>query len=205
MLSSGGGIFSFQPASHSDFDPNRDLVFIPYEQYNKPITEFDCDDSDLNNFILRKDEVGYFEKENLGKTMLVLCQKEENLPKVISYYTLSSSKISIEEKHYLHKGCKLKEFPTIKIGRLAVIKEFKRKGIGHYCLDKILLTIEPLSKTIGIRFIDVDAYNKPEIIKFYEDYGFVVSPLHKSNRHTVPMYLDLMRVKEAMYPASTRP
>jgi GNAT superfamily N-acetyltransferase len=202
MLPSGGGTISFQPASNFDFDPNRDLDFIPYGQYAGSITQFDCDDPDLNNFILRQDEVGFYEKENLGRTTLVLCKKEGTPRKIIAYYTISSSKISIEERHYLRKKCILKQFPTIKIGRLAVIKEFQDKGIGHYCLDRILLDIEPLTKIIGIRFIDVDAYNKDRTIKFYEDYGFVVSPLQKGDGRTVPMYLDL---KETVSPTSIRP
>ena len=46
--------------------------------------------------------------------------------KVLGYFSLSSDSVKINEK----LDIKLKYYPSLKIGRLAVDKEFKRKGIG---------------------------------------------------------------------------
>lgn len=42
-------------------------------------------------------------------------------------------------------------------------------------------------------FITVDAYNKPEVINFYEKIGFVRFDIEEEDNRTVPMVLSLRK------------
>ena len=65
-------------------------------------------------------------------------------------------------------------YPAVLIGRLGVAKNFQgtNDGIGSQAIDYIISWfLLPDNKT-GCRFIVVDAYNKENVLRFYEKNGF---------------------------------
>jgi len=176
------------------FDPSRDLEFVPLFEYEQGGDEFDCGNQDLNNFILEPDEAGFFEKENLGRTTLVFLRSRDSGRKLVAYYTISCSQIRFEEMHFLRQRTKISNFPAIKIGRLAVIKEFGRFGIGTYCIDNVLLIVNQISKRVGVRYLIVDAYLDLGVTDFYEHYGFKPAPFTRKGDMTALLYFDILSV-----------
>jgi len=83
-------------------------------------------------------------------------------------------------------------YPAIKIGRLAVHKDFKRMHIGSILIDWIVGFCLELRRDVGIRFISIDAYNQEKTKAFYIKNLFEeLQPKKNKNRRNVPMYRDL--------------
>ena len=79
---------------------------------------FDSEDENLNDFIFNE-SLDYC-RENLAIVYLVY-QGDT----VLGYFSLSSDSVKVNNK----LDIKLKYYPSLKIGRLAVDKKFKGKGI----------------------------------------------------------------------------
>ena len=76
------------------------------------------------------------------------------------------------EEKFKRKNINYNEFLAIKIGRLGVDCNYKKKGIGTYLLNWILKCSIHMSKKISFRFITVNAYISAHdfyIKNFYEN------------------------------------
>lgn len=143
--------------------------------------EFDCGDDDLNEFLLKDSFINI--DNSLSK--IYLCQYEGQ---VIAFFSLSADSIKINKKLEIA----YRTYPAIKIGRLAVHKDFQRMHIGSILIDWIIGFGLELRKDIGIRFISVDAYNKEKTISFYNNNLFeALQPEKNKNKRNMPMYRDL--------------
>lgn len=125
------------------------------------LSKFNCESSDLTNF-LKYDALNQ-QNMNLNITHLVICDGEiigfvSLLTDTLKLKTLENKKLKEEIKDELNIG-ENNEIPAIKIGRLAVDKNYSKKGLGSHILRNVLLSILNLSKTkVGLRFVTVDAY-----------------------------------------------
>ena len=143
--------------------------------------EFDCDDDDLNEFLIEDS----FSNIDNSLSKIYLCLYEGN---VIAFFSLSADSIKINEKLEIAYPT----YPAIKIGRLAVHKDFQRMHIGSILIDWIIGFCLELRKEIGVRFISVDAYNREDTLSFYNRNLFeALHPKKNKNRRNMPMYRDL--------------
>lgn len=55
----------------------------------------------------------------------------------------------------------------MKIGRLAVDKNYQSNGIGKWILDWVIGFTKKIRMTHGIRYLSVDAYNNTKTLNFY--------------------------------------
>ena len=141
--------------------------------------EFDCGDEDLNEFLL---EDSFINIDN-SLSKIYLCLYEN---KVVAFFSLSADSIKINEKLEIA----YRTYPAIKIGRLAVHKDFQGMHIGSILIDWVVGFCLELRKDIGVRFISVDAYNRERTISFYN--GNLFEALHpKKNKNNMPTYRDL--------------
>lgn len=162
---------------------------------------FDCGDSDLNDFLV-SDAKAYQEKL-LSVTYLI-----ESAGKTVLYFTLSNDKItSLENTNSFWRKIKSlfphskhrKDYPAVKIGRLAVDQSFQRSGAGwgSMILGYIKHWMLTDNKT-GCRFITVDAYR--DAVPFYQSNGFKFMGSSEKDRydkgkdHTIAMYYDLLEI-----------
>jgi len=152
------------------------LVRLTQEHDFKP---FDCGNTDLNNFLIEDS------KYNL-KYLLSVTYVIENEDKTIAYFNVANDLLRISaDSHkkfksilrrkvkdkYLYKLFNYTEFPAVKIGRLAVNKDFQCRGIGTQLIKAITYSFINNNKT-GCVFITVEALNNPRTINFYEKNGF---------------------------------
>ena len=143
--------------------------------------KFSCgnskDDSDLDLFL--KEDALLQQNQKINVTHVV---KEKKTNNVIGYVTIMTDKLRVsnKEKKELNLTEHYSDFPSVKIGRLAVDKNYSGKKIGTAILQYITGLVLESAETIGCRFLIVDSY--PKSAGFYEKRGFVVNLVQDQTR-----------------------
>ena len=164
-----------------------DLSACPY----KPLEigdkyEFDCGDSDLNEFFL-KDAIPH-KRELIGVTYFFYDETDKT---AIAFFTVMNDAIRTDGfKDDLPAGKRYTFYPAVKIGRFGVNKKYQRSGVGTQLMDFIKRFFTSENKT-GCRFLTLDAYNQADILKFYQKSGFKFYTDKDVNRNTRTMRFDL--------------
>lgn len=163
---------------------------------NHIIKPFDCEDSDLNEFLFEKAKL--YKKEFLATTFIL-----ENEERTIAYYSIFNDSLKVEEESFASKSAlrrflkelvshpkrHLKSFPALKIGRLGIDKNFKGKGLGKLIVNNIINDTLELNEKQACKLITVDAYNQSLI--FYERLNFEYLTESDKDEETRQMYFDL--------------
>lgn len=158
---------------------------------------FDCGDADLNDFLI-SNAINYY-KSMMALTYLL---EDNETDKTVAYYSLLNNKIIFDpdEKRLWNRlnrnvanSKRRKEYPAVKIGRLAISKDYAGQQIGR----SILLQLKHIFATMrrsACRFITVDAY--AAAVPFYQKCGFTF--LSEKDRYspTRAMYFDLINFPE---------
>lgn len=158
------------------------------------IISFDCNDEDLNDFILN--EANLYRETLLSVTYVV---EDKKTKEVLAYFSLSNDKISISDfdsstefnrfrkQKFVNKK-RLRSYPAIKIGRLAIAKNAQHQSIGTYLLEFIedYFTVDNKS---GCRFVPVDAY--VDAIPFYIKNNYQFLNNDDEDKRTRIMFFDL--------------
>ena len=135
------------------------------------------DDTDLDAF-LKEDAV----KQQNQKINVTYVAIDKSTEKIIGYVTIMTDKLRVsnKEKKELQLIGQYSDFPSVKIGRLAVDKNYSGKKVGTAMLQYITgLTLEN-AETIGCRFLIVDSY--PKSVGFYQKIGFVINLIQDQTR-----------------------
>lgn len=177
--------------THREFDESYTVRRL---NIGDVIPSFDCSDEDLNDFLLN--DASLYRNALLSVTYVV---ESKTTGIVIAYFSLSNDKISISDfedktefnrfrRHKFVNEKRLRSYPAIKIGRLAISKSVQRQSIGTYLLEFIEDYFVVDNKS-GCRFVTVDAY--ADAIPFYikNNYRFLNND-DEDNRTRV-MYFDL--------------
>ncbi len=125
------------------------------------IKSFDCGDADLNDFLF-SDAANYY-RSMMALTYLL---EDNEADRTVAYYSLLNDKIVLDpdEKKLWNRlnrrvanSKRRREYPAVKIGRLAISKDYA----GHQIGRTILLQVKHVFSTMrrsACRFITVDAY-----------------------------------------------
>ncbi|MDE5723731.1 MAG: GNAT family N-acetyltransferase [Paramuribaculum sp.] len=157
------------------------------------IKSFDCGDADLNDFLL-SDAINYY-KSMMALTYLL--EDNEN-DKTVAYYSLLNDKIVFDpdEKklwnrlnRHIANSKRRKEYPAVKIGRLAISKDYAGKQIGRSIILQLKYVFATMRRS-ACRFITVDAY--AAAVPFYEKCGFMFLSEKDKHSPTRAMYFDLI-------------
>jgi GNAT superfamily N-acetyltransferase len=153
------------PAANVDFDKisNRKL------ESADDLSGFKCDLDDrlgCDDFIHKEDEAKLYQKERHGITYLFFYEGA-----VVGYVTLAMSSIPAKrmDKRF-RDSIRLKFYPSLLIGRLAVENNWRRKGIGKYLSDWCLGVAIVFSEKVGCRYVIVETDESN--ISFYESCDF---------------------------------
>lgn len=175
----------------------KDFEFVTLSLYTE-IKPFVCKDNDLNEFLL-EDAKNYL-KELMAVTYMFVDRKEN---KTVAYFSLLNDKVSYDPEgksiwNRLSRGInnrkRRKSYPSVKIGRLAVAKEYEGHNIGSDILNFIKIAFTNKNRT-GCRFITLDAYS--DVVDFYMKNGFNFFTEKDKNDKTRLMYFDLKPFKDA--------
>jgi len=139
------------------------------------ISDFDCGNVDLNDFF-NHDAIEY-KRQMLSQTCFF---RHKDSGAVVCAFSFSASSIKTSDlpgsrrkkvKEYIPREKTLKSYPGILIGRLGVSTEFNGQGAGSQLIGFIkdfCLTNFP----DFVRYLLVDAYNEPAVIRFYQKNKF---------------------------------
>ena len=126
------------------------------------IKPFDCGDPDLNDFLF-SDAVNYY-KSMMALTYLL---EDNEANKTVAYYSLLNDKIIFDPENkkiwnrlnrHIVNSKRRKEYPAVKIGRLAVSGEYAHQRLGEQILLQIKYMFAVMRRS-ACRFITVDAYS----------------------------------------------
>lgn len=162
------------------------------------IKPFDCEDDDLNGFLLETDSsipnARHHTVELLAVTYLI---EDLDANQTIAYFSLLNDKIEREItdtnawnrlSRKLPNIKRRSSHPSVKVGRLAVSKKYQGQNWGKQILSFLKEWFTHGNKT-GCRYITVDALRTA--MEFYEKSDFKVLVTPKDNDDTVLMYYDL--------------
>lgn len=168
-----------------------------YEKLSKKhdLNNFSCGVKDLDDFL--KDDALAQQEKNLNVTYLAIYNDD-----IIGYASLLADKIECKKIDKTLKT-EYKDYPAIKIGRLAVDKRYKGLEIGNEILASICELIKEISEELGVSFITIDAYCNAR--KFYQKNSFTLKKIHnpeklkrKSQRDettSIFMYKNIKKIK----------
>lgn len=168
-----------------------EIVRLTAEYELKP---FDCGDADLNGFLFN-DARSYADKK-LAYTFIL-----ENEGRIAAYYSLLNDKVTKREtttatwrrmKKLFPHPKHFSSYPSVKIGRFAVAKEYEGQGIGRNLMEVIKMKLSHSENNSAFRFLTVDAYLSA--IPFYEKNGFKMLLSDDDNEHTRMMYFDMIQL-----------
>ncbi len=167
-----------------------DLHIVRADAQAHDVSQFDCGDDDLNDFL--KNDCFRYQSEYLSHTRLVFYQGSLG-----GFLTLLSDSIVLKTKEKrklisFHRD--VYSFPAVKIGRIGIAKKIQRQGMRRELVKYTLGLVVRLNDElhIGSRFITLDAY--PASIPFYERCGFVYNLEYKDPKKTHPsMRYDIIK------------
>ena len=173
---------------------NSDIYEIRILQKDEKVKSFNCGDDDLNDFLLNR-------SNSFRKALLAVTYVFENIEskEVIGYFSLANDRVSLTDfenktefnrfrRNRFVNGKRMKSYPSVKICRLGINKDFHGKGIGSMLLNFIKSYFLEENKT-GCRFITVDAYN--DAIPFYQNNDFQYLKNEENDIVTRSLYYDL--------------
>lgn len=157
--------------------------------------EFDCGDDDLNDFLF--EDAKHFLEKRIANTFIL-----EDKGNIVAYFCLLNDKISrIEITNSRWKKIRdsfpdskhFRSYPSIKIGRFAVSKDYRGQHVGSDLMAMIKTLLNENQDYSAFRFITVDAYLSA--IPFYDKNGFKQLTQKEEDNHTRLMYFDMMEVE----------
>ena len=133
---------------------------------------FDCKTDTLNLWLKTKAI-----KNQAGNASKVFVVCDEN--KVAAYYALATGSVERSEAPGVIKKNMPNPIPVLILGRLAVDKNYKGKGIGKFLLKDAMLRLINISNEVGVKAMLVHALSE-DAKRFYLKFGFkesLVEPL----------------------------
>jgi len=63
--------------------------------------------------------------------------------------------------------------PAIKLGRMGVQTAYRGRGVGPWIIDNVVGLALEIGSKVGVRYVTLDALQRPKLLAMYEGYGFL--------------------------------
>lgn len=148
---------------------NLELVEFKPLSSEIDISQFDCGDPDLNDF-LKTDALKY-QNGNFAHTTCLFYQD-----KLIGFYALACDALRLSNNQRRKDRIRFKksvlDLPAVKIARMGIINELKGKKVGTLAMNVIKgMTIAMNKQRVAVKYLTVDAYRIS--VDFYKRAGFL--------------------------------
>ena len=136
------------------------------------LTDFDCGDEQLNNFLFEDAKPSL--ELRVANTFIL-----EDDGRIAAYFCILNDKVSKDEvigsrwkkiRSNFPQSKQFRSYPTIKIGRFAVSKDYRGQQVGRRLMNIVKDLLHHSASNSAFRFITVDAYFSA--VPFYEKNGF---------------------------------
>ena len=173
-----------------------DFDFVRLSE-NTEMLPFCSEDDDLNSFLI--DDAKNYSAALMSVTYMFIDRKREQ---TIAYFSILNDKVAYDPmskgiwnriNRHIRNNKRRHSYPSAKIGRLAVAKEYSHCGLGTQILDLVKAFLITEQK-LGCRFLTVDAY--ANAIRFYQKNGFDFFTTLDYLDKTRLMYFDLKPFKD---------
>jgi ribosomal protein S18 acetylase RimI-like enzyme len=152
---------------------------------------FDCESEALNSF-LRQTARQHAER-GISRTFVLVEEDDTAEPKLIlGFFSLNLCQLKADA--LLPEEAKRfpRTVPGVRLGRLAVAKEFQRQGIGRTLLVGAMVKFMEIFNTAGGIGLFVDAKDQ-QAKHYYEQFGFVSLPANE-----LELFLPVKSIQEAL-------
>lgn len=177
---------------------NWTLCQVDYTANPNVLNVFDCGDPDLNEYFQQEAPLNvaelisqpyYLHESSSKETVVALIDLCNDAVRKESSKRQPGYRDVVE----LNEAKQFPFLPAVKLTRIGVAKEFQRHNLGSHLLNMIKQLFLTENRT-GCRFLTVDAYNKPEVINFYEKNDFKLFYDKDRSKETRSMFFDLKRL-----------
>ena len=142
------------------------IIQLPTDMNRERRSAFCCGSPPLDKYF--KEIVTQDTKNNLAKCFVAMIED-----RIAGFYTLSASSIALENlTEDKEKRFRYKFIPVVRLGRLAVDQDFKRKGLGSTLVFDAAQRV--VKSPIGAYAVMVE--QKDDATGFYAKLGFVPIP-----------------------------
>lgn len=153
------------------------------------INESSPDEVELRDFLI-EDAYNNQEQDFISRTYLVFHNPDNRL---VGYVTLLTDNIHIRNtglaEQFKSKGIQYDSLPALKIGRMCIDLEFRKKGLGTFLVHVAMRRLLEINERVGCRFLIADVKRGAQ--HFYKSLGFEV--LKEKQKGHMPMYLDMKK------------
>lgn len=178
------------------------ITLKKFEPNSGQVMPFDCRVDLLNDFLLEEDDkipnARHHALELLAETYLF---EDDAAKKTVAYFSLLNDKVDRDLSdrtvwnrlsREIPNAKRRRSYPAVKIGRLAVSKDYEGQSFGRISLNYIKQTLLE-NRISGCRFLTVDALK--EAVGFYQKNGFQILATPETSDETVLMFFDLKKLK----------
>jgi GNAT superfamily N-acetyltransferase len=141
---------------------------------------FDCEEPDVVAYIT---DGSALRDEADGVTRTYIIKDGDDLVGYVSI-CCDAIKLAKDERPTRHQGA-----PALKVGYMGRQRKYKGQKVGEWILDQVVGIARNIGQLAGIRFITLDSLPRPDLVEWYEGYGFlknqreaVVAKILKSER-----------------------
>jgi len=145
---------------------------------------FDCDDEPLNKFLLDKAKT----KHSIMESFVYLALLGNEL---VGYVALATGNVVDTSKA---NRC----VPAVLVGRLAVDKNYQRRGIGKKLVLWSIRKAQIVSKHVACRYVYADVLEGSEALGFYKDHlkfrtmdGSLKDSIEYPGKSLIVVYVDM--------------
>ena len=132
---------------------------------------FDCGRQELNDWL--RQVARQHQDKGLSKTFVAI--REDELARICGYYALTLAEL---ENRHLPEAWRKKmprRIPGVRLGRLAVDRQYQRKGLGELLLIDALARAQRIYSEAGGIDLFVDALDE-RAAEYYRRFGFQPAP-----------------------------
>ncbi len=153
---------------------------------------FDCGSEPLNLFL--KQTARQHATRGISRTFVLVDEGASDPKPVVGFFSLNlcqikSESLSAEEAKKLPR-----DVSGVRLGRLAVAREYQRQGIGKTLLVAAMVKFTEIFNRAGGIGLFVDAKDQ-EAKRYYEQFGFVSLPSNE-----LELFLPVKTIQEALTP-----
>lgn len=134
------------------------------------LSSFDCENEDLNSWLRER---AHANEGKVSRTFVVCAGAHE----VVAYYCLAAGAVTRAELQRRLRHNTPETIPVVVLGRLAVDKRYRGRGMGAALLRDAILRMLSVSEAAGVRAMIVHAIDD-KVGAFYQRHGFVASPIN---------------------------